>query len=280
MLAFFQRSLMYPATQVERVTPQRAGLPLGQVHEISIHTTDGLTLHGWHILPAGQTAVDQAGCDKLLEQNGPVVLFFHGNGGNRIHRSDDYQILARLKCHVMTFDYRGYGENPGSPTEAKLADDAAVAWRYLTGERKIAASRLILFGESLGGGVATRLAAEVCDAGTPPAGLILRSTFSSMVDAASYNYPWLPVRLVLLDRYLSIDRIPRVTCPILIVHGKLDDIVPFELGKRLFEAAPEQSANGIPKTLIALPNSDHNDYLTTDGPLFREGLTAFLKRLE
>ncbi|MDB5391994.1 MAG: Acylglycerol lipase [Planctomycetaceae bacterium] len=280
MLAFFQRSLMYPATQVEQIVPQAAGLAMGRVHSISIQTTDGLTLHGWHVLPEGTTAVDQASCDKLLQQPGPVVLFFHGNGGNRIHRSDEYQILTGLKCHVITFDYRGYGENPGSPSESKLAADATAAWNYLIDERKVAANRIVLFGESLGGGVATRLAAEVCESGTPPGGLILRSTFSSMVDAAGYNYPWLPVRLVLVDRYLSITRIPLVTCPILIFHGRKDGIVPFQLGKRLFDAAPEQSATGIPKTFVELPHSDHNDYLMADGPLLISGLREFFGKLK
>jgi fermentation-respiration switch protein FrsA (DUF1100 family) len=253
---------------------------MGQVLDISIQTTDGLTLRGWHILPWGQTAVDPTGCDRILELGDPVVLFFHGNGGNRIHRDDEYQLFSRFKCHIVTFDYRGYGENPGAPSEAKLAADALAAWKYLTHERKVAASRIVLFGESLGGGVATRLAAEACDAKEPPRGLILRSTFSSMVDAAGYNYPWLPVRLVLIDRYLSIQQIPRVTCPILMLHGKQDTIVPFVLGKRLFEAAPEQSLSGIPKSFVELPHSNHNDYLVMDEPLVRNSVALFLKGLK
>jgi pimeloyl-ACP methyl ester carboxylesterase len=280
MLAAVQRTLMYPATKTEKIDPSNAGLPLFRVHSIDIQTQDGLTLHGWHILPAGKIAFDRAACDKLLQEQNFVVLHFHGNGGNRIHRSDDYQEWGRVKCHVIAFDYRGYGENSGSPSETKLVQDAQAAWKYLREDRKVPAHRILIFGESLGGGVATQLAAGVCEQGTPPGGLILRSTFSSMVDAASYNYPWLPVRLVLLDRYESIRRIPHVTCPILILHGKLDTIVPFNLGRKLFEAAPDKSASGIPKTFVELPDSDHNDYLATDGPLYRDSLAAFVRLLQ
>lgn len=280
LLAFFQRWLMYPATRVEKMTTQAAGLPMGRVHDIEIQSADGLTLHGWHILPSGKTAVDQAHCDEYLRHGGKVFLFFPGNGGNRQHRADDYQILTGRGDHVMVFDYRGYGENPGSPTEAKLASDTLTAFAYVTETRKVPADRVIVYGESLGGGVATRLASDLCDAKTPPGGLVLRSTFSSMVDAAGYNYPWLPVRLVLVDRYLSTEKIQHVTCPILILHGAQDTIVPFELGKRLFDAAPEKSSSGIPKTFIELPRSNHNDVMFVEGKLFQDSIVKFLRQLK
>jgi pimeloyl-ACP methyl ester carboxylesterase len=276
MLAFFQRSLIYPATRVERLTPSDAGLPLGQVHDITFPSADGLTLHGWHILPKSKIAVNQSQCDEYLNENGPVSLYFPGNGGNRRHRVDEFQLLSNLGCHVFAFDYRGYGENPGSPSEKKFAEDAASAWRYLTEDRKIAPKRILLYGESLGGGVATRLAAEQSEAQTPPRGLILRSTFRSMVDAASYHYPWLPVRMILIDRYPSMDRITRVTCPIIQFHGARDSIVPLSSGRALFDAAPEKSATGIAKTFVELPRADHNDVLLTSELPVRDALHAFL----
>lgn len=275
VLAFLQRTLMYPATRVEQLRTQDAGLPMGQVHDVTIQSKDGLTIHGWHILPRGKTAINSQQCDQALIQGGPVVLFFCGNGGNRRHRTDEYQLLTDLNCHVFVFDYRGYGDNPGSPSENKIVEDGLQAWHYVTKSRGVAPGRVVLFGESLGGGVATRLAAEVCQSSEEPGGLILRSTFSSMVDAASHNYPWLPVRQVLLDRYLSTEHIKTVTCPILMFHGGQDTIVPLSLGKKLYEAAPQKSTSGIAKTWIEFPLANHNDVVLTQAGPFREALKNF-----
>jgi len=206
-------------------------------------------------------------------------LYFSGNAGNRAWRIPEFEVFTQLGCDVFVFDYRGYGENPGSPSEEHLAADATAAWRYATQTRRIEPHRLILFGESLGGGVAVRLAAEQCAAGTPPGGLVLRATFSSLPDAAAYHYPWLPVRWLLVDRYPSAARMPQVTCPILHIHGLRDTIIPIQLGKKLFAAAPPQSASGIPKRFVELPAADHNDILAVAVPEFRDAVAEFLKRL-
>ena len=161
-----------------------------------------------------------------------------------------------------------------------MAADARAVWKYATEERTVSPGRIVLYDESLGGGVAVRLAAEMCEAGTPPAGLILRSTFSSLADAGAYHYPWLPVRLVLVDRFGSIDRISAVTCPILQVHGGRDTIMPIELGRRLFEAAPEKSAGGTAKRFVELPTANHNDVLLVAEPEFRRAVSEFLKALD
>ena len=280
LLSLLQRKLMYVPTRAAELPVNLAGAGLGAGEDITYHTDDGLELHGWHLLPAGERLSTPEQFERSLTDNSHlVVLFFPGNGGNRRHRHIDFQILAKLPAHVIAFDYRGYGENPGQPSEAKFAADAHAAWRYVTETRKVSAARVILYGESLGGGVATRLTAELCLAQTPPAGLILCSTFSSMVDAAEYHYPWLPVSQVLKDRYPSETRIKDVTVPILMLHGQQDQVVPYTLGRRLFAAAPEKSASGIAKMWVDLPKADHNDILLTEETRYRAGLHKFVKTL-
>ncbi len=279
VLSYFQRQLMYVPTPAESLPVNLVG-GFGAGADISFRTDDGLELHGWHLLPAGQRLASPAEFDRSLADPAHfVILFFPGNGGNRRHRDLDFLALTKLPAHVIAFDYRGYGENRGQPTETKLAADAQAAWKYLTEIRHVPPERVLLYGESLGGGVATRLASELCLKKTPPGGLILCSTFSSMVDAASYHYPWLPVRIVLKDRYLSDERIKHVTSPILMLHGDRDRIVPYQLGRKLFSLAPAKSASGIAKTFIDLPKADHNDILMTEPNRYQEGLANFVKSL-
>jgi fermentation-respiration switch protein FrsA (DUF1100 family) len=278
MLAFLQRSLIYFPSRDQRIEPSDAGLPEGQVHTVTVPTADGLQLRGWHILPAGCTAAGPEQCDRQLADGAPVFVYFSGNAGNRMYRTPEFETLAQLGCHILVVDYRGYGDNPGSPSEQQLAADAQAVWEYATRRRGIAAARLILFGESLGGAVAVRLAAERCDAGTPPGGLVLRATFSSLVDVAAYHYPWLPVRLVLVDRYPAVDRIGRVSCPILQIHGLRDQIVPIRLGRELHRAAPATSSGGVPKQMVELPAADHNDILLVAQDAVSRAIDAFLQR--
>lgn len=278
VFALFQRSLIYLPAREGRIEPRHAGLSAGQVHTITLQTADGLELRGWHLLPQEQTADSAEDCERQLA-TGRLVLFFSGNGGNRSFRTEECRALTDCGVHVFLFDYRGYGDNPGSPSEERLAADAHAIWDYATQQRHVAAGRIVLYGESLGGGVAVRLAAELCQAGTPPAALILRSTFSSLVDVAAYHYPWLPVRLALVDRFPSTDRIPRVTCPLLQFHGGSDTIVPLEFGQRLLAAAPAASTSGMPKRWVEFPQADHNDVLWVAGEEFSLALNDFLTAL-
>ena len=124
-----------------------------------------------------------------------------------------FRSLVRSGAEVCCFDYRGYGENPGSPTEADLHRDARAAWNHLTRSLKIPERRIVLLGESLGGGVATHLAADLCTADEVPGGLVLRSTFNTLTSAASWHFPWLPVNWLLRDRFESQRCIDRVACP-------------------------------------------------------------------
>ncbi|MDB5335582.1 MAG: Acylglycerol lipase [Planctomycetaceae bacterium] len=279
-ISIMQRSMIYGPGRANRLPVALARCPPGAGEEISLKTADGLQLHGWHLLPPPLTAKKPADFDRLLAQGRKVVLFFPGNGGHRGYRDLDFQLLLKLDVHVIAFDYRGYGENPGNPTEENFAADAHEMWKYVTLTRRVPPKRIILYGESLGGGVATRLASELCTAGTPPGGLILRSTFTSLIDAAGYHYPWLPpVSLLLKDRYQSDQRIPQMTAPLLMLHGTQDSIVPIKFGQRLFALAPEKSANGINKTFVELKRADHNDVMLTDPAAFQDAVAKFLLSL-
>jgi fermentation-respiration switch protein FrsA (DUF1100 family) len=276
MLAFFQRSLIYLPTR-GTVEVAEAGFAERQLLPVQRTTADGLTLHGWLILADGatsDTAAIPAGDDR------PLILFFPGNGGHRGYRAKEIHQFTDLGCHVLYFDYRGYAENAGKPTEDDLARDAQGVWEFAVGDLGVPPHRIVIWGESLGGGVATRLSTELCTAGTPPRGLMLRGTFTSLVDAASYHYPWLPVRWVLVDRFPSIERIGKLTCPLLIIHGRLDTIVPFEQGERLFAAAPARSSSGVAKTFVELPQAGHNDIMHVAADEVRDAVEQFLNTLK
>lgn len=252
LLLFFwagQRRLMYfPLGAV----PPIASLGLSDVEEVRFDTADGLRLSGWLFTR------DEA-------DRSATVIVFHGNAGNRAHRVPLANALRRLGLQVLLFDYRGYGGNPGSPTEHGLEADAQAAREFLINQRGVDSRRLIYFGESLGTGVAVNLASE-----HPPAALILRSPFTSMADVGQHHYPWLPVRLMLRDRYDSLARIPRIQTRLLVIAGERDSVVPAEFSRRLHEAAPQ------PKALVLIPGADHNDDELLDGKVMFEAIAKFL----
>lgn len=274
MLASFQRSLIYLPTR-GTVEIAEAGFTEKQLRPVSRGTEDGLTLHGW-LIPADGT--DVAG--SIADDGKPLILYFPGNGGHRGYRAREIRQFTGLGCHVLYFDYRGYAENAGRPTESDLALDARGAWRYATDELQVAPGRVVVWGESLGGGVATKLTAELCREGTPPRGLILRGTFTSLADAAAHHYPWLPVRWLLVDRFSSIEQIGQVTCPLLMIHGQLDTIVPIEQGRALFEAAPAKSSAGVPKRFVELPEAGHNDIMHVAAAEVGEAVEKLLENVE
>jgi fermentation-respiration switch protein FrsA (DUF1100 family) len=278
MLDELIRKLTYFPDQALDLSPARLRLPPDQVQAILVGTGDGLTLHGWHLVADGHLATDRAAADRHLSGGRPLALFFSGNGGNRSYRLPETGILTRAGADVFLFDYRGYGDNPGHPSEAGLTADAMSIWKYATFERRVAPARIFLYGESLGGAVAVQLAASLCGAGTSPAGIILRSTFSSLADVARHHYPIVPIGLLLSERYDSVEKIRKVTCPILMLHGQRDTIVPYELARKLFAAAPERSADGSPKQFVDLPHSDHNDVLDADSDLVASAVGGFINR--
>ena len=292
LVAVFQRKLIYHPARAGSIDTRDASFAPGQVRDVTVTTADGLELRGWHVLPDELPA----GRDTGLTQSGGgeadgmdraaaafagakvVVLYFSGNGGHRAYREPEMRLLTDLGADVVLFDYRGYGDNPGSPSAADIARDVRTEWDWLTGPQGVPPERVVLYGESLGGGVAVRLAAEVCRAGTPPGGLILRSTFSSLASVGSRHFPWVPVRWLLQERFPSDRLLPDVTCPLLLIHGTADEIVPIEEGRALYLAAPTTSASGQKPDLVELPGVRHNGVARTAGPQLQGAVRQFLVR--
>lgn len=208
-----------------------------QIDDVELKAADSAVLHGWQF--RGQPNSDPS--RKFL------VIYFPGSDGCRVRRIDECRAFTKAGNEVLLFDYRGFGDNPGSPSETVLANDAKAVWKMATKELEFQPRRIVLFGEGLGGAVASRLAAECISDKTPPAALVLSSTFTSLPDAIGWRYPALPLKYLILDRYSSIDRIPDITCPILVVHNVEDMKHPFAQGHRLWDAAPFKSSTGIIK---------------------------------
>lgn len=246
MTVLAQRSLIYRPTIDKSLTV--SSFSEASAEDVEIRIDGRLTLHGWKFHGKVPARFEE----KFL------VIYFPGNGGCRRDRVSDCREFADLSCDLILFDYRGYGDNAGSPSETVLAGDARRIWEYATTTLKFPADRIVLFGESLGGAMATRLASEQSQAGTPPAALILNSTFASLGETVAWHFPAFPFQYFLWDRYPSVERIGEVTCPILQYHGTADEVVAYQHGERLFRAASTMSAQGIPPEFITIPGGVHN----------------------
>jgi len=227
-----QRSMMYFPSQT-LPPPAEAGLPQAEV--VKVPTEDGLELTSWFV---------------PLKGSRYTAVVFHGNAGNVAYRDFLAHILLDAGCAVLLLEYRGYGGNPGSPSEQGFYRDARAAARFLESRPDVDPQRLVYYGESLGTGPATQLAVE-----RPPAALVLNSPFMSMPDVAAEHYWYLPARWLVWDKFDNISKIGKVKCPVLVIHAERDRIVPTAHGKRVFEAANE------PKELCLVPNAGHNDNL-------------------
>jgi fermentation-respiration switch protein FrsA (DUF1100 family) len=245
-----QRRLIYFPTHDVPAADAIAGT---HVEPVTFETTDGLTLNGWFFAAAGPS--------RRI-----TVVVFNGNAGNRSHRLPLAAALHRYGLQVLLVDYRGYGGNPGTPSQAGLAMDSRGAWAYLTNRPDVDPSRLVYFGESLGTAVAVDLAVE-----HPPAALVLRSPFTSMSDIGQYHYPFLPVRLLLRDRFAPIEQIPQSRAPMLVIAGGRDRIVPVESSRRVYEAATSL------KRFLLIPEADHNDYELFAGDEMIDAIVGFLQ---
>jgi fermentation-respiration switch protein FrsA (DUF1100 family) len=231
LLLLLENTLLYPAPRYPVGDWEGSEFP----HEdVLFASADGTKLHGW-----------------LFEHDAPraVVLYAHGNGDCVAYLGPYLAALRdKLRITVFAFDYRGYGRSEGSPQEAGILADGDAAQRWLaqrTGKRP---DEIVLMGRSLGGAVAVHLAVE-----NGARGLVLQNTFTSMPDAAARLYPWAPVRLLMKNRYDSLSKIGRFRGPVLSSHGTTDELVPYELGRKLFEAAP-----GERKEFFTIEGANHN----------------------
>ncbi|MGD8745914.1 MAG: alpha/beta hydrolase [Gammaproteobacteria bacterium] len=229
-------------------TPAAAGMAY---EDVFLQTGDGVRVHGWFVPGDG---------DRIL-------LFFHGNAGNISHRIDSIRQFRGLGLSVFIIDYRGYGQSGGRTTESGMYLDAEAAWDYLISVRGADADQILIFGRSLGASVAARLAER-----HPPLGLIVESSFTSVPDVAGEIYPWLPVRVLSRLKHATRDYIQDVRCPVLVVHSRDDEIIPFSHGQAIFEAAPE------PRMFLELRGTHNDAHLRHEGAYLR-GLSAFLESL-
>jgi uncharacterized protein len=228
LMYVFQRSLMYfpdPA----RTTPPAAGLP--QAEEVTLTSADGEKLIAWHVPPQGMK---------------PLVIYFQGNAGALDLRAGRFKWLIADGTGLVALSYRGYGGSTGKPSEAGLIDDAAAAYNFAVARHP--ASRIVVWGESLGTGVAVALAAE-----RKVGGIILDAPFTSIADVGAAAYPFVPVRWFIKDPFHSDERITHVSAPLLVLHGERDRIVPIRFGQKLFSLAKE------PKRMVLFPLGGHVD---------------------
>ena len=244
----FQRKLIY--------LPDAAPVPaaasvLPGAEDVRLRTADGLDLGAWFVRPPGRTPPSAA------------VLVANGNGGNRAGRAPLAAKLADAGFAVLVFDYRGYGGNPGDPSEAGLALDVRAAYGFLTG--RIPAERVIFYGESLGCAVVTELALD-----HPPAGLLLRSPFADLAAVGAEIYPYLPVRLLLRDRFPVKEQAARLRVPTVVVLGGRDSIVPPAQSREVAAAAAAR--------LVEIPGADHNDPVLLEGRELIDAVTSLVPR--
>ncbi|MGW0810166.1 alpha/beta hydrolase [Nonomuraea sp. NPDC002799] len=242
LLWVFQRCLIYLPDR-DQVPPAAESIP--GARDVTFTTGDGLRLSAWYV-PGRHDATLPITLPITVTDTMPVtVLIMGGNAGNRRHRAPLARALAEHGLPVLLMDYRGYGGNPGRPSEEGLFQDARAARAFL-GDRPV-----LYFGESLGAAVATRLALEC-----PPAGLVLRSPFTDLAAAGRVNYPFLPVGLLLRDRFPVADLIGKVRAPVVVVYGTADTIVPPRLSKAVAAAGA---------TIVEVPGAGHNDLAMLNG---------------
>lgn len=211
--------------------------PTPDIADVTFTAPDGNSIHAWWLPPPGGTK--------------RVILYCHGKGGNLSHRGGVMADLqTQLGCGVLQFDYPGYGKSGGWPTEEACyaAAEAAMAW--LADVKGVPAGEVVLFGESLGGGVASELAVR-----HPVRGLALVFTFTTLPDAAAHRFPFLPCHLLMSTRFDSVGKLPLVSCPVVVVHGTADDRIPYPQAEALFAAANE------PKRLVRLDGAGHCEWL-------------------
>ena len=254
LLRVYESRLIYfPGPERTLVAPPPSlGLP---IQRVEITTEDAVNLVAW-VIPAEP-------------RSSWWLLVCHGNAGNlsEFDRPLHYAGLRQLGLNLLAFDYRGYGESGGAPSEAGLYRDADAAYRFLTNERGVPASRIVIFGHSLGSAVAIDLASRVRSAG-----LIVEGAFTSAIDRGQELYPYIPVHWIAKSRFNSVDKISGMTVPKLFLHAKGDEVIPLAHGRRLYEAASP------PKTFVEL-RGGHGNAFDMDSTRYFGSIAQFLAGL-
>ena len=255
VLYFYQGRMVFLANLPGRsltASPEDIGLAY---ESVTVATRDGERIHGWYI-PQPPDRQSQA-----------VLLFFHGNAGNISHRLDSIRMFNRLGLDVFIVDYRGYGESSGKPTEAGLYADGDAAWNYLVNERGIEPGKVVVFGRSLGAVVATRVASR-----NIPAALIIESGLTSGEDMARSLYPFLPARLLTRLEFPLLEFARELRCPVLVIHSRDDEIIPFDMGEEIFEALP-----GDDKTFLEIWGGHNTGFILSE-PVYIPALERFFSK--
>ena len=229
--------------------PQRGGRITAPGRELWLRAADGVKLHAFHAAQQGE---------------GATLLYLRGYAGNLAGRSQVLEYYAELGLDLLALDYRGYGHSEGTPSEAGLYADALAAFDWLAAQSP--PRKIVVLGESLGGGPACELALQ-----RPVAGLVLLSSFTSVPDMAALSFPLLPVRFVVRTRFDNLAKVPRIAAPKLIVHSRRDEIIPFAHGERLMRAAKP------PAQHLWLERSGHNDTYFVEGASFGRALKTFVE---
>jgi len=284
ILYIMQPKFLYSPVREVTYTPGELDLDF---ENVVFESSDGLRLSGWYIpapletqreksltgsVPPRLSAQADVGSGSLL--TGPVekskftVLFCHGNGGNMMHRLDSINIFYNLGLSCFIFDYRGYGHSQGKPSEEGTCLDVEAAYKWLTKEKKIPPDNIIVFGRSLGGSIAAYLASKV-----QTRALIVESTFTSYADIGKKFYPYMPVRWFASFSYRTIDYIKDAHCPVMLIYSKNDEVVPFDFGLELYEAANE------PKKFVEIFGS-HNDDFLVSSEIYKKAWTEWLTFLK
>lgn len=243
LFTVMQRHLMYRPTVAKSLRLADVNLNANFGKDVELKTTDGNTLRGW-LLKECETSEEDG--------EGWLVIYFPGNSLNRYERLTDLREVAAIGFDVLIFDYRGFGDSTGSPNESDLSADALLIWQYAVNELGYKEGQIVIFGESLGGAVALSMWSETNPHLPKPAALILNSTFASMPQTVAWHYPLFPFRLLLLDRWPSIERIGNVQSPIIVFHGTDDEMVPVAHGRALANASNRAR-------FIEIPRAIHNE---------------------
>lgn len=242
-----QDSMLYiPGDRTLRMKPSDIGL---KYEDVRLETADNVVIHGWLM---------------TVDKPKGVVIFCHGNAGNISHRVDNLRLFAELGFSVLIFDYRGYGQSSGKPTEAGTYLDGEAVYDYLVEVKEIKPEKIVVFGRSMGAAIATYIASK-----RKCGGLIIESAFTSVPDIGQQLYPFLPVRLLSRYSYDSKARLKTIHCPVLVAHSPNDEIIPFSHGEQLFQVANQ------PKSFLTMKGG-HNDGYYTTGKYYFDELDKFL----